>query len=123
MIAKLGHFETIENTDKPVFSHAKDKYIAGYVRTPDGGDAQYIMFADTELPLSSHIECDLELDLGTLYRISQSGKISYMMRCFIDGDPTIIKVPACKIKRALVRTVKNPEDVRKLSLWDRLFRF
>ena len=122
MTVKLGRFETIENTNKPVFSHAKDKYIAGYACMPEGGEAQYLMFADTELPNSCFVESDLDLDMGVLYRISQSSKVSYMMKCTIGGNTVIIKLPACKIKRALYRTVRNPEDVKELSFWDRIFK-
>ena len=84
MTAKLGHFEIIENKDKPVFSHAKDTYIAGYVCDPSGSDIRYIMFADTELNDKCVVSVDVPMELGRMYRMSHNGKNSYLISCYIN---------------------------------------
>lgn len=122
MSTKLGYFETIQNTDKPVFSHAKDTYLAGWVCDEDGNNEQYLMFADTELTPTCYIHMDgIKFDMGRLYSMYQSGKHSMILACNINGEDKLVKIPACKVRRALNRSIKNPEDVKERSLWDKLF--
>lgn len=121
MSTKLGYFTTIENKDKPVFSHAKDSYIAGWVCDDKGEHEQFLMFADTEITKSCEISLEgVELDKGRLYGMWQSGKHSFLLSCNINGEDKVIKLPACRIRRALHRSYNNPEDVQKRSLWYKL---
>ena len=122
MNTKLGYFSTIENKDKPVFSHAKDTYIAGWVCDQDGGNEQFLMFADTEITPSCEISMPgIPFNMGRLYSMFQSGKHSLIIKCNINGDDKLLKLPACKIRRALNRSFRNPEDVTERNLWDKLF--
>ena len=122
MSTKLGYFETIDNKDKPVFSHAKDTYIAGWVCDENGDNEQYLMFADTELTPSCEIKFEgVTLKEGHLYSMWQSGKRSFLIACNINGEDRVMKIPACRVRRALTRSYNNPEDVKERSLWDKLF--
>jgi hypothetical protein len=121
MATKLGHFNVIKNTSKPVFSHAKDSYIAGYVCDPTGKEVVYLMFADRELTDTAKVQTNLNLELGYMHQITQSGKTSYIMSCYIGDDKVVIKMPECHIKRALHRVAMNPEDIQPLSFWSRFF--
>lgn len=122
MTVKLGHFEVIQNTQKPVFSHAKDSYIAGYVCAPDGSSKTYIMFADSEFNKSCKVVTNFHMELGHMYRISQNGKNSYLLSCMLDGEEVSVKLSESRVRRALSRTANNPEDIKELCLWDRLFK-
>lgn len=122
MSTKLGYFETIENKDKPVFSHAKDTYIAGWVCDEEGKNEQYLMFADTEMTPSCEITLEgVDLTPGRLYGMWQSGKRSFLISCNINGEDKVMKIPACRVRRALNRSYNNPEDIKERSLWDKLF--
>ena len=122
MSTKLGHFQTIQNTEKPVFSHAKDTYIAGWVCDHEGNNEQYLMFADTELTKSCELKLQLtDIKLGRMYSMIQSGKHSFILSCVVDGTPKVVKIPACRVKRAIKRTANNPEDVKARTFWDKLF--
>ena len=122
MSTKLGYFETIENKDKPVFSHAKDTYIAGWVCDEKGTNEQYLMFADTEMTPSCEITLEgVNLKPGHLYGMWQSGKRSFLIACTINGEDKVMKIPACRVRRALNRSYNNPEDIKERSLWDKLF--
>lgn len=80
MATKLGYFETIQNTDKPVFSHAKDTYLAGWVCDSEGNNEQFLMFANTELTPACYIKMPgVEFDMGRLYSMYQSGKHSIIL--------------------------------------------
>lgn len=122
MSTKLGHFSTIQNTDKPVFSHAKDTYIAGWVCDHEGNNEQYLMFADTEITKACEISIQLSgLKPGHMYSMLQSGKHSFIVSCTVNGEDKVLKIPACRVRRAIKRTANNPEDVKARTFWDRLF--
>jgi predicted Ser/Thr protein kinase len=80
------------------------------------------MFADTELTKSCEIQIQLEgIKPGHLYSLLQSGKHSFILACAVDGVEKVLKIPACRVRRAIKRTANNPEDVKVRTFWDRIF--
>lgn len=118
---KLGHLELIENKERPSFSYACKEYIGGMFADHTGKQTHYLMFTKDEIRKAPVVTvAGIDLKLGRLYPLVENGKLTYIVKAVKDGSECLLKIANHKIKRAVYRACRNPEDRKELSFWEYL---
>lgn len=118
--ARKGQVIRVEN--KKRVTRAKEAYLGVWLEDYNGDQDTCVLFTEYELdPVQVVSVQGLDMVPGRLYPVHQGKRCFFLVRLFVGEQDVCYKLPDTRLKRALLRSERNPEDHLQKTLYYKIF--